>query len=354
MKAKELLQKYYAQLVREGLIKSALYGLVVGFSTLLLTSAVWWFVGWKSLWICAILTVLAFAVSTAIIYRLKFRPTVKNTARRVDALGLEERLITMSEFEDQDSTILKLQREDAKKQLGTVNEKLLKIVVSTALIVTLAVVGVGSIGMTTTAAVSKKSGWEVFSSINDKPPAKFEVEYHVDGMGSIFHDGELKDEVSFKVEKGSDGEAVLAVPALGYVFVKWSDGLTDPYRVERNVLEAKDLDAIFQKVEEIVDLPDDKESGGLENEYSMDPPQEGEPGAGKPDPEAPPQEGDPTDQPPETVYEPINQVIDGNTYYGDTVYDNAYEDMIARLEGDGNLTEEEKQMILQYFATIKK
>ena len=45
MEPKKLLEKYYSRLAQESFLKSLLWGLVVGFSALLLSAIVCWYVG---------------------------------------------------------------------------------------------------------------------------------------------------------------------------------------------------------------------------------------------------------------------------------------------------------------------
>ena len=53
-------------------------------------------------------------------------------------------------------------------------------------------------------------------------------------------------------------------------------------------------------------------------------------------------------------YEPNNQVIDGETYYGDKVYDLAYEEAMELLASNPELPDDIKQMIISYFKTIEQ
>ena len=64
MEPKKLLEKYYSRLAQESFLKSLLWGLVVGFSALLLSAIVCWYVGFKGIWVCIVLFVAATAIST--------------------------------------------------------------------------------------------------------------------------------------------------------------------------------------------------------------------------------------------------------------------------------------------------
>ena len=60
------------------------------------------------------------------------------------------------------------------------------------------------------------------------------------------------------LEKGEDAHPVLAVAGENWIFVGWSDGETNPYREDLNVLESFTVTAEFA---EIIDGDDNFENG---------------------------------------------------------------------------------------------
>ncbi len=68
---------------------------------------------------------------------------------------------------------------------------------------------------------------------------EYAVNYTTDGHGSI--DGTDSQSVKYK----EDGSAVTAVPDKGYVFVKWSDGVTEATRTETNITSEFSVTAEF-------------------------------------------------------------------------------------------------------------
>jgi hypothetical protein len=54
-------------------------------------------------------------------------PTLKKTARRMDEMGLKDRTVTMLENENNQSVMARLQREDAKKQMGSLRARKMKL-----------------------------------------------------------------------------------------------------------------------------------------------------------------------------------------------------------------------------------
>lgn len=347
--AGELFKKYYSRLAKEGVLKSVLCGLLVGFLTLTVAGAIFWFAGWKAFWVCLIVWAVVSAASSVAFYKIKFQPTTKAIARRVDELGLEERIITMTELEGDESYIAMRQREDALKALNTVHAGLVKIVVSLPLIIGVAIAGVAGVGMTTVSALSAsgviKSGQEIINPSEGEPEVKFyEVTYEVqEGEGMI------EGEIFQVVEEGFSTTGVMAVADDEWAFVGWSDGLEDPYREEFDVRSDMTLYAIFQPLEEGSDgdgMPggEGEGEGDGQGDQPSDQPGEGD-GNGDGEPSQNPGQG------PGGKYEEINQVYDGNTFYGD-VYDEAYEEGMDDLSG-GDYSDSEKDMASGYLDGIE-
>ena len=91
-----LFKKYRSRVVKEGILKAVVCGLIVGFAVLIVTALAFWFAGvpW-GLWLSIALFAAATGASVPAFYFLKFKPTAKAIAKRIDQLGLEERIITM-------------------------------------------------------------------------------------------------------------------------------------------------------------------------------------------------------------------------------------------------------------------
>ena len=99
MDAKKYFAKYYAKLNFEAILKSVLFGLVPGFAASFVIAAVAFFTEFEGLWPAVIAMPVITAAAALVIYFKKFKPTAMSNARRVDRVGLEERLITMIEYE---------------------------------------------------------------------------------------------------------------------------------------------------------------------------------------------------------------------------------------------------------------
>ena len=347
MDLKNILKKYRSKLVKEAVLKASFAGAVFGFSALLLYEFIAWMFAAKAVWLGAIVFVVVAGIAGALFYYKKFRPTAKQTAARIDKLGLEERVLTMTELEKENSEIAAMQRADTIKALSSngISEKLIKIAVSVPMIIALVFSAVCGIGMTTVSALAAKgtiaSGSETIAEVIDKEKAKqFEITYEV-YMG----EGMIEGDIFQVVEEGFDATPVLAVPEDGYAFVFWSDGSDDPYRADSNILASITYYAVFMPIEEgdgNGDLP------GEGDEPSDLPGDFGEEGEGDETGEGEPNKGA------GGIYEEHNQVYDGETYYGGQVYQNAYEEALERLNENEELSDEEKELINEYFKTIAK
>ena len=101
-----------------------------------------------------------------------------------------------------------------------------------------------------------RSGVDIIRDATAEPAVSYKVEYGVEGEGMIMGIA------SQKVYADEDALAVMAVPDAGYIFVGWSDGYDDAYRVDYRVNTDIEVYAIF---EEAVDIdPDDNDDNNPE------------------------------------------------------------------------------------------
>ena len=339
----DLFKKYRSKVVKEGLLKSLFCGLFIGFLTLTLTGLFFWFFGWKYFWIVFALAALAFGVGAILFYKLKYQPTAKKVARRVDELGLEERIITMQELQNDNSYIAKRQREDALAALKSVSSNMIKIIVSAPLIIAVACSALTSVGVTVVHALVP-SGLELLESAQeDEDKIYCEIYYEVKGDEGGVIEGETYQEIL----KGEITSGVLAIPDDEWMFVSWSDGSEDPYR--EDVAESDiTIYAIFQAIEAGGSIPgegDGMPSGEGDGAPNDSPGDNDEGQAG---------DGPPSENPNKTgggKYEEVNQVVDNNTFYGD-LYGDAYEEAIGQV-GGGDYSSNEKDMVGGYFDGIE-
>lgn len=411
----EVFKKYYKKIGRESILKALLCGLTIGFSLMFVCIAASWLAGFKAgIYIGLGLFVAATAIATPLFYTFRFRPTTKKIAQRIDTLGLEERILTMAELENDDSFIAMKQREDALKAMKSVSSEMLKIAVSVPLIAALAISATLGTGMTVAAAVAPDGGKHFVDGLKEKHT--YEITYTVEGKGwvidftkkenaaliaamkerarqreidkangkEVTEDETLPDTFrtrlgivytaidetaqatmvldganyedttyTFEVTEGDEfGVKLMALPQKGYVFVGWSDGVTSPYREDMEATATKTVTATFEKVTDL--LNGDKGDGQGQGEEAGDE----DSGNGSSSSAG---EGSDGDGNPNTgnsggegaKASPANQVINGKTYYGD-VFEDAYREMLERMKNNNSLSEAEKKAISDYLDSIRK
>lgn len=387
MESKECLEQYLKKMKKESLLKSLIFAAAVAFIGSFISSFVIWFTDFSGWWVSIIIFAVLTGAVTPVVYVLKYRPTLEDVARRLDRLGLEERVVTMNELENDDSIMAAHQRESARHALGSVNSKMLKVAVSGISVAALAVSCVFGVGMTTVEALSKEGYVPKGSTVVELPDPevfyllRYEVVY-IDTSGSTVKDGfgcEIDGEAEQIVLAGTDASPVLAFVEdeggddWGWIFYGWYDELdyskdplsTDPYREDLAVdlnsgsITVEDDEtvithyAVFLQVEigEGEGEGDGEGEGeeGEEGDAPSDAPQEGE------------EEGsDGSEDSSDNIGDGVgggqndagNQIIDGETYYGEK-YDEYYELWQQYLASGAELPDYLKEFVEKYYANIK-
>ena len=345
MNAKKHFEKHFAKLNLEAVIFSATWGLIVGTICGFIAALITWITAVKPVWLSILIplgTVALVCLGVGVaLYIFKYRPTPKKSAKRLDSLGLHERMITMLELEQEDSFIARLQREDAKTHLSKVPTSSIKIVLSTTMIILLSVFLTLSTGMTTVAALAAAdiipSGFDTITDTIEEiePDVYFSVTYEVEDGGYI--DGEAEQ----LVIEGGNAEPVTAVAEEGFVFVEWDDGRTKPGRQDNKITSDVIYYAIFEPI------ADEGEDGDPSEDAPTDSPKESEEGE-----QSKPGE-DPSDSSggPGGKYDEINQVINNNTYYRDVLKN--YRDLLEeRLANEGDTLSDEERAIIEKYLEI--
>lgn len=344
METVKLFEKYYKRVSREGKTKAVICGLIVGFTAMFITALVFWLTGFKYFWLAIVPLVLGAGISIPLFYRFIFKPTSNAVAARIDELGLEERMITMNQYKDDNSYMAQRQREDAIKALGTVSEGLIKAVVSAPLVIALCCAIAFGSGMTTVSALASagviSSGPGLFEDFGEDDPVFYDVTYEVQG------EGEIIGEFAQRVERNKDAEAVMAVPADGYAFSYWSDGLEDPYRQDVEIDSDITVTAVFMPLQDGEGEGDGEGDGSDGDEGDKDGKPSDNDGNGQTN-----KPGQGSGQGGE--YYDNDQIIDGEQDYGD-YYEESKKDATDSAREDGNLTDDDKSAIDDYFNIIKK
>ena len=353
--ADKIFQEYYNRLAKEGWLKALIFGLIVAFAAVFVSATALWIFALKQFWLLFVVFSAAAIGATLIAYAVKFRPSTKEIARRVDALGLEERLLTMTQLQNDDSYIAMKQREDALNALKTVTAKDVKIVVSATMLILLSISLVFGTGATTVYALSTNgalpSGGELIGITKENPVPEYELHYEESEGGMI--DGEIFQVVA----EGASASPVEAIPDEGYYFAGWvwiQDGKehesTEPYRLDENVRESIVFTAMFAEASE----EEENEEGEGEGE--------GEPDAGENTPQGGSQDGGDGDQlpPPSgdenssgSTNQENKQIINGETFYGGSTLEDAENQAKDKMDGNENVSDGEKDIVDDYYDTIR-
>lgn len=351
--------------------------------------------------ICAGIFIIGISVLFPVLYLKKFKYTEIQLAKRIDDLGLEERVLTMIELKDSNSFIAKKQKEDTLNVLKTVEANDLKgkykkqsflSIFSTALaslVIALSLMfpnikeiiiahgepkytievsaeGLGFVidyskyeNQSLINAVSKKQEQDQIDKINNKeivelkqfPTAfsnRISVNYRCfeDIDATMVLDGANFEDISYKI-KSDETHILMALPYKGYVFIGWSDGCVSPFREIDNY--STDLIALFDEVSSVgEDLPDkQKEPGDKDGSDGGESDGIGPEGNGTGKTNNDDNWGD------GAKGSPANQVINGETYYGD-IFNQSYQEAVERIKNDTNLTDAQKKAITDYFESIRK
>lgn len=340
----------YKEYLKSAILKSLIFATSISCAVLFIVSFVFWMVDVKQFWIALIVFgILEIAIFLIVFHQLK--PTDRKLSKKLDELGLQQRVITMYQYQNDNSLMAKIQRNNAIEHINKVNKKLVKLVTPVIVIVLFCVSILSSATTTILAALSSndviRSGSETIVPVKT---IEYEVSYETIGEGFIEGD------IFQVVVEGKNATPVLAVPEEGWAFSGWvidspqsyvsNANELDPYRVEENVRSNLVIYAQFIEVEE---LEDDGEPGDEPNKDEKPTPPSSQETTPKPGDGNEGENGGAGGR-----YEENNQVIDGQTYYGDSTFDNAYSDAMDNLQQDSNMSDDLKDIIGDYYSTIEK
>ncbi|MCH5153601.1 MAG: hypothetical protein J1F71_00165 [Clostridiales bacterium] len=232
MDSKKAFEKYHARLVKEAIIKSLLCGVAIGMGLASVLALVFWLTGFKYFWISVLIGVAAVGALTPVFYFKRFHPTNRTVAQRIDNLGLEERIITMTELEGDDSYIAQRQREDAKAALAALGGSGGKAVVPMKMsfsksVITLASVAAAAYVGVTTLSILGSAGLipsmdEVWNNVVAAETQYNTVSYLCYGFGgNLDMGGYIEGDVEQVVATGESSESVKAVPDDEWFFYDW-------------------------------------------------------------------------------------------------------------------------------------
>lgn len=351
---KDPLKSFRARIALGGFLKALTYGLIAGFGCMLVFSLLDWIFEWKLFWVSILIGAGVLLVVKALLFFVFFRSTEKGVAKRVDDLGLKERVITMHELQGDDSVIARLQREDTLAHLNTVKAEMISIVVAVPLIVAATVLGVCGVGLTVVSALSADGVVPPIGEIipTEPPvPVSYEVEYTVQGEGLI------EGEIFQNVLQGEDATPVHAEAEDGWVFVGWLESPDaalesaggEPDRVDLCITSDRIIVAVFMESDEDDSEQEDQdaENGAGEEDDASDTPND-----------SPQQEPQQQPNPNESQtsggsYTDNDKYLNNNAYYED-FYDQEYNQAVDELSNNDEVDDDTKDFVGDYYHTIGK
>lgn len=374
---KKFFEKHYSRLRTQGIIKSLLCGLMIGLFANFLAAVAAWFFDFGGIWFGIGIGAGVTLISAVILYFAKFKPTAKQIARRVDQLGLEERLITMLELQQDESYIAMLQRENAKEHLKKADPKKLRMRLPKAIAVLVVVAAVLATGMTTVVGLASE---DIIPAGPDIVTPEDPMESYIAVSYMTEEGGEIEGEADQLILPGETTTPVVAIPEDGWIFVGWDDGLENPERQDSDITEDTVFIAVFEEIGEGgEDGESDEEAGGeggsAEGDKAEDIPNEGsadvdseqqgsagdegngsgadanqDGGKGESD-EQGEGKGEGQGLGAGGKWQDSNQFIDGNTYYRD--YLDMYYQMAQQIfEENGEIPPELRDFFENYFNGI--
>ena len=378
MNLKQMMKKHYLRLILEAVMKSALVGLAIGFGANFLVALLSWIFSFGGIWLAIGIGMGAWLVSGVLFYFLKFKPTLTNTAERMDRLGLEERMITMVELEADQSYIASVQRENAKASLAHIEGRKIKFRIPKAAICFAVIAAVLGSSMTTVKGLSDSGELPSFDEIiEDDPYANYiAVTYAVDDGGYI------EGETDQLIEPGSSTTPVIAVADDGWVFVGWDDGNADLERYETNVTQDLYFIALFEEIGESEGGADGDGNGSndgsqsAEGDQAEDLPANGGANADSDQNGAQGSEGDGSGSKGESdggqgssdeqgegkgdgkgqgaggKWDDSNMFLDGNTYYRGEDFERYYQEALEMFEQNGEIPPELREFFEAYYDSI--
>ena len=315
---------------KEVILKSMLFGSVVALGFVFAISFISYLFGIQwGIYLAISLGLILGLISGIVGYFKLFPLNDESKARRLDSLGLQERIITMVQLTGDDSFIAQKQRDDALYHLNQVNSSDIKIKIPRKMILFSIVGGCLAIISSLLSILSNQGVIKPFNEIiNPTYPIFIELEYDMEGDGII--DGDLVQIVELNKDIATP---VYAEASDGWVFVEWSDGNTDPYRHDINTKENLSVTAIFEELNDsdMMDNSNENSGDGIPTDMPGEPSDNSNGGdSNQPgDPNAPPADGS------SGRYEERNQILDGKTPY-QSLSDVYTEEAIEQLTKSSN------------------
>ena len=367
MTYQQVYKAQHARVVRERVLKSAIFGGLAGLGVAAVIAFVTIFVSFNGLWTAIGAGLGVAAITTLVLYFAMFRPTEKSVAQSIDKQGFDERAITMLELKDESSVMAEMQRNNAvevitaaaennggKLQSGKavpVSQKLRELGLSKKMLIISGVIVVIAIISLVLTALPTERVKEIFLGTNSYGVSYNAGEhgYIVSESGGYRYNSELarKGKFTAQVDEGKYSERIVVSayddPEDSYMFAGWSDDYYDEFNgASRSDKVNMGINATA-RYEHIESVEDDLGEDDIPAFGSVPPSPNGKPqpgdngfggGAGAGSAEL------------------NGEVVDGQTEYHE-YYDDWYQEAMNRLAEGKDLPESLRKMLAAYFEALK-
>ena len=188
---KETIGKYHKKLQMESIIKSLIYGFSIGSILAFIVTIIFYIKIVDGLWIILVVWLGVSLISTILIKLLLFNLSIKDTAARMDSqLELEERVITMVEYNNASSLIIDKQRTNAKEKLMSKNPNELKFLNVMKPLIALTVLLVLTLTMATLTSLKVEAHY-LSSLTAEKSPEDIVIEELISELRDIVEDAQI-------------------------------------------------------------------------------------------------------------------------------------------------------------------
>lgn len=379
----QVYKSHYSRMVRDRLIKSAVFSLFIGLAAAAIVAFVTIFTEFNGLWTAIGCGLGVAAVMIPVLYFAWLRPTEKSVAQSLDRLGFDERIITMLELEGDNSVVAELQRNDAVATVTAAAEKNGGKIAAPAMSITKKITSL--LGLNTRLLIAAGTIFsvavvslvitglphdrveEIFIGTNSYSISYGAGEhgYLVKESGNYKFDSELArtGKLVADVNENTMSERVVVCASdsieAPYMFVGWSDDYADEYNAAARSDKAL-MNLIVTAQYEALDVPED-----LPLHMKGGPQPDPQPGDENPDgPPPPPDDEDDSEEnsgpsgdgigggagASETT--PNSEVVDGKTDYQENFQQNA-EEALQRLSEGQEVPEALQKVIAVYFEALK-
>lgn len=323
MEYNDILNNFNKQLKKESFIKSIFFSSILSFSISIIVLLIILFNFLSEYLFVIIFSIIIFLNLVLLIYIIN-KPNEKILSTRIDLLGLKERVLTMNELKGNDSFIANKQREDTIKQLDKIkNINLINISKKLKYVsISITLLYLCTVTFTVLAANGVIPHFKEENTFNPY----IELDYSADTGGVVLG------ETSQLIFIGESATEVLAVANSGYVFLKWSDGVVEPYRKDININSKQVIVAYFTKLDDNDIQQGDSDILDFDEDGNMNDGSGGDGASGEYDDTA-------------------NNVVDGNTNYKD-LYEQYYQESLDIISSGGTVPEYLKDLIDYYYKII--